>query len=54
MKAVFEEVEAITVDVEDGTYIDPDEGEDPDPGQLSFQRFNLNEGGVVYPPERLR
>jgi hypothetical protein len=47
VKAVFEGVEAITVDVEDGTYIDSD-GE-PDPDQLSFQRFNIDEEGVAYP-----
>lgn len=49
VKKVFEEVEAITVDVENGTYIDPDEGEEPDADQLSFQRFNFDEAGVAYP-----
>ena len=33
--------------VADGTYIDPDGDEDPD--QPSFQRVNLDEGGVAYP-----
>lgn len=47
VKAVFEEVEAITVNIEDEPYVDPDEESDQD--QLSFQRFNLDEGGVAYP-----
>lgn len=47
VKAVFEDIEAITVDVEAGEYIAPDE--EPDADQLSFQRFNFDEGGVAYP-----
>jgi len=47
VKAVFEDIEAITVDVEVGEYIAPEEESDVD--QMSFQRFNFNEGGVAYP-----
>ena len=47
MKAIFEDIGAITVDVEAGEYIAPDE--EPDADQLSFQRFSFDEGGVAYP-----
>lgn len=47
VKAVFEDIEAITVGIEDGTHTDPDE-ERP-PGQVSFQRFDIDEEGIAYP-----
>jgi hypothetical protein len=47
VKTVFEDVEAITVDLEGETRTGPDEELPPD--QISFQRFSNDEAGIASP-----
>lgn len=47
VKKVFEDVEAITVDVEDGTYVGTDDDTGSD--QLSFQQFSFDNEGIADP-----
>ena len=47
MNVVFEDIEAITVDFETDEDVAPEEESDAD--QMSFQRFDFDEGAVAYP-----
>lgn len=47
LKVIFEDIEAITVDVE--TEEDVGSYEETDENQMSFQRFDFNEEAVMYP-----